>query len=135
MEDNTPDLQSEEKEFSPDTKEFSPDKNDSKAPEESPPNIRDKTLEIPNERSNMQIRFEKKTEKKPKIKRGSSVSKFKNGELETFENFTQFQNKQNKKYKLNISFWGYLYYKMSHFCKCLKRNRVQKLYSEESGSG
>ena len=123
MEDSTPDLQLDEKEFS------LRDKNGANPLEECPHN-KDNPLAIPNENSGINIILDKKKETKPKINKKSSSFKIKNEELETFENFAQFQTKENAKYKLDISYCDYLFYKMSHFFKCMRRNRVQKLYGE-----
>jgi len=119
MEDSTPDLELDQKEFH--------HKNCAN-PVEEYPHIKGNPLPILNENN---IILDKKVEKKPTIiNKKSSFFNLKHEELETFENFAQFQTKENEKDKLDISYFDYLFYKMSHFCKCMRRNRVQKLYGE-----
>ena len=124
MEDSTPDLKLDEQEFSLNEKNCA-------IQLEEYPHIKDNPLPILNDNSSLHITPDKKKmEKKPKINKKNSIFKLKNDELGTFENFAQFQTKENEKYKLDISYCDYLFYKLSHFCKCMRRNRVQKLYGE-----
>jgi len=108
--DETPDLNSVEKEFI-----------------EKDPLNKETKLQIPSEKIGTPISLGSRSEK-TKINIMASLFGRKKKELETFENFAEFQQEENKKRKLDIGFWEYLKLKIKPWFKCIKINSTQKLF-------
>ena len=64
----------------------------------------------------------------PKNKRNIFFKKVKKGELEIFENFAEYQQIENEKHLLSISFSEFIKLRLGSLCRCLRRSNNQKLY-------